>query len=205
MSGAVKITRALDPVRTGARWEQDILFTLADKTTPQAAWAGCMAEVVLSPKSAPIRAAHTFVIDEADVSVGATDARVCIRVPALTTADFRVADYVIEINRIDTDGERSPAAVGQIAVDQGLSEIAGGAALAGDLETPGALAGTIIVTATGSTIATGTGPKGETGPPGVTIGPTFTEDLEPAAQALWIKTGVGIGGAQIDLILVTGD
>lgn len=156
---AVKITRAFDPVRTGATWEQDVVFTLADKVTPQPAWAGCTAEVVLSPKSPVLAVEHAFRVAEAAVTVGPTDARVRIRVPFEATADYYPADYNIEINRIDADGERHPAAVGGIEIQQGLVSIIDNAVLLTSPTGSGG-AGTIIVTALGSTYASGVGSSG---------------------------------------------
>lgn len=159
MSGAVKITRALDPVRTGARWQQNFLFALSDKTTPQAAWAGCSAEVVLWPKSAPKAVEHAFRVPAEYVSVGASDALVQIDVPLSATKDFFPADYNIEINRIDDDDERHPGAIGSIPIQQGGSQIVDDEELLPSPQGAGAV-GTVIITATGSTVATGTGPAG---------------------------------------------
>lgn len=205
MSGAVKIAQRLDAVRAGAHWAQDFVFTLADRVTPQAAWEGCTAEVILSPRSALLRSSGTVRLDSEHVSVVEGEARVLVRVPMTVTPDFRIADYVIEINRIDADDERWPAAFGDIRVVQGQSQIADGADPEGDVGGLGAVAGSVIIAATGSTYATGTGPQGQPGPPGVTVGPTFTPTLATGQQALWIKTGLGDDGDQIDLILVTGD
>lgn len=205
MSGAVKIAQRLDVVRTGAQWSQDFVFTLADKVTPQSAWVGCTAEVILSPRSLPSRLAGTVRLAAEHVSVVQGEARVRVRVPMGTTPDFQIGDYVVEINRLDSDDQRYPAAFGDLRVVQGQSRVADGNYPEGDIGGLGATVGTVIVTAIGSTVATGTGPQGEPGRPGVSVGPTFTEVLATGEQALWIKTGVGIGGGQIDLILVTGD
>lgn len=167
----------IDPITTGAAWEQDFVFQLADGS-PRTDWVDCTAAASLAPWD-PRSRSPAFEVAEADIQVDLTDEtgpRVMIRVSGETTAGYPVDEYRIQVDRVTSDGAWYAEVLGPILIQQGIPGLIG-QPRTGRPANAGSKAGTIIVKAPGSSSATGAGPKGDPG-----LSPAEKAELLAAAE-----------------------
>lgn len=195
---AAKIPDTYVPIaRTDSDWSFDIDFTGED-------WTGSGVSVAFVRRGQPACSFEASV--DGGLETPTAELSCALRIPAATWADKTPGVYSVQVRKID-GAEADDAAVFTVKLVRGLSDLIDPEAStceapAGD----GTATGGVIINRAGSVaIIRSAGVRGPTGPPGVTIGPTFTGSLETGAQALWVKTGLGDGGNQMDLIIVTGE
>lgn len=174
---AVRIAAPLAAVRTGARWDQDFVFQLADGA-PRGDFAGRAPRVVLVPTVVDRRSKDSLVIPSDQVVIWADEGRIAVRVPAGATTGYPLGEFALEVMLVAGD-EVESLAVASIRIEQGLGLVADGAASTNPFLVGGGHAGgTVLIRASGFVSATGEGPKGRDGQDGQDGHTPTTEELD---------------------------